>query len=72
LLKNSVSSWDYSIESEKVEFDYGEEVILAVYRQGKESLRSGYDYQNLEYINKIIKEDTTVLLLKIKVKKNKL
>lgn len=68
-IKNSISSWDYAIGSEEVELDYGEEVVLAVYRQGKESLRSGYDYQKLESINKMIQEDITVLLLKIKVEK---
>jgi len=32
----------------------GEDMVLAVYRQGEESLRTAYDFQNLNSINKII------------------
>ncbi|WP_243096906.1 hypothetical protein [Thermohalobacter berrensis] len=70
---SGISSWDYAIRSETVGLEYGEEMVLAVYRQGKESLRTAYDYQDPESIKKIIDEDITVLLLKIKVtKKNEL
>ena len=40
---------------------------MAVYRQGEEALRTAYDYQDLDSINKMINEDKAVLLLKIKL-----
>lgn len=63
----SISSWDYAIGNEPIGLEPSEEVVLAVYRQGKESLRAGYEYQDLDSINKMINEDTNVILLKIKV-----
>ena len=42
-------------------------MVLAVFRQGKGALRAGYDYQELDSINKMINEDKTVLLLKMRV-----
>ena len=66
-IKSGASSWNYAISSEAIGLEYGEEVILAVYRQGKESLKTGYDYQDSKAINQMINKDTTVLLLKMKV-----
>lgn len=67
LMKGTVSSWDYAIGSETIGLEAGEEKILAVYRQGEKALRAGYEYQDVDSINEMIKEDITVLLLKIKV-----
>lgn len=50
-----------------MECPYCKKEILAVYRQGKNSMSSGYDYQDLDSINNMIKNDTTILLLKLKV-----
>lgn len=60
------STWDYAIGNSTVELDSGEEKVLAVYRQVENQLRT-YDYQDSESLNKMIKEDQIVLLLKIKV-----
>jgi len=66
--KDGVSVWGYAIGNETIELDLGETKIIGVYRQDKNSLRT-YDYQNEESINDMIKEDDTVLLLKIKIEK---
>lgn len=67
LEKDSISTWDYAIESKTIGLEPGEEKVLAVYRQDEDTMRSSYDYQNQDSINEMIKEDKTVLLLKIKV-----
>lgn len=67
LNKSSGSIWGYAIGSKPIGLESGKEIVLAVYRQGKNSMRSGYDYQDLDSINNMIKDDTTVLLLKLKV-----
>jgi hypothetical protein len=67
LPKEGIRSWDYAIGDKAIGLEPGEEMVLAVYRQGDESLRAGYDYQDTDSINKMINEDTTVILLKIKV-----
>ena len=63
-IKNGISVWDYAIDRKEVELEPGEEKTLAVYRQSEGEMRT-YDYQDLESINKMIKEDKTVLLLKV-------
>lgn len=73
LLNNSAAfyGWDYAIGSEKVGLESGETKLLAVYRQGKNNrIESYYNYQDSEAMEKIIKEDAVVLLLKVKVVKN--
>lgn len=65
--KSAITSWQYAIGNNPIGLVSGEEVVLAVYRQGKESLRAGYEYKDLDSINKMINNDITVLLLKIKV-----
>lgn len=62
-----MSSWDYAIGKEKVELKLGETKILAAYKEtGSNSMRS-FDLQDEESVKKMIKENDTVLLLKIKV-----
>ncbi|GIP32767.1 hypothetical protein [Paenibacillus sp. J2TS4] len=64
-----ISGWDYAIGKEKVSLESGETKVLGVYREAKDSMRT-YDYQDEEAIHQMIKEDMTVLLLKIKVEKD--
>lgn len=66
IYQSGISTWGNAIGDETIALEPGEEKILAVYRQGKNSLRT-YDYQDPEAIEQMIKEDMTVLLLKIKV-----
>lgn len=65
-IESGISSWDYAIDNKRVELESGEEKILAVYRQVENQLRT-YDFQDLDDIGKMIDEDKTILLLKIKV-----
>lgn len=67
LNKSGVSGWDYTIGSDIIGIESGEKMVLAVYRQNEEFMRTAYEYQNLNSVNKMINEDQTVLLLKIKV-----
>ena len=64
--QSAISSWDYAIGSKEIGLKSGEEKIIAVYRRAENSIRT-YDYQDIDSLNKMIEEDTTVLLLKIKV-----
>lgn len=67
ILKNDTQSMiGYAIGSEKVGLNYGEEKIIGIYRQKENSIRS-YDYTDSSSIDKIIENDDTVLLLKIKI-----
>lgn len=68
---NVQSSWDYGIGKEKVELKLGETKILAAYKEtGSNSMRS-FDLQDEESVNNMIKENDTVLVLKIKVEEKK-
>ena len=66
-LKYGVSAWSFATDNE-TELEYGEEIILAVYRQSDAGLRT-YDYNDLDTIKKMIKENKTVLLFKFKIEK---
>ncbi|RDW17667.1 hypothetical protein [Oceanobacillus chungangensis] len=61
------SSWDYAIGNEEVELELGETKILAVYRETEGNSISTIDLQDEESVNRMIKEDAMVLLLKIKI-----
>ena len=65
-IKDGISAWDIAIDNNRVELEYGEEMLLAVYRQAEKQIRT-YDYKNLDSINKMINEDKVVFLFKIKV-----
>ncbi|WP_430789620.1 hypothetical protein VBD025_04320 [Virgibacillus flavescens] len=60
----------YAVGEDEVNLEAGETRILAVYREAEKSYKS-YDPQNEEAIEKMIAEDDTVLLFKIKVEKDK-
>ncbi|WP_353893907.1 hypothetical protein PRVXH_000677 [Proteinivorax hydrogeniformans] len=65
----AITSWDYAIGDEVVGLEPGEEKVLAVYIQGEGFLR-GYDFQDPDYLQKMIDDGITVLALKIKVAKS--
>jgi hypothetical protein len=69
-LNEGISLWDYGINDE-IQLKYGEEKILAVYRENKNTIRTGYDYQDDEVIEDVIKNNETVLFFKIKIEKAK-
>lgn len=60
------SAWGYAIDDKEVSLESGETKVLGVYRQTGNSIRT-YDYQDVNQVTKMINEDVTVLLLKIKV-----
>ena len=66
IFDDGISGWDYAMTSKKIGLESGEEKILAVYRQSRDGMRT-YDFQDLDSINEMIKEDKTVILLKIKI-----
>ncbi len=68
----TLSSWDYAIGKgkEEMELKLGETKILAAYRETRSKSMSMIDLQDEESVNRIIKEDDMVLLLKIKVEEN--
>lgn len=70
LFTSGVSQWSYTIGSEEVALNLGETTLLAVYieqeMQDSIAMMRPYDFQNDE-AERAIKENTAVLLLKIKV-----
>ncbi|WVU10648.1 hypothetical protein V2B37_13535 [Natranaerobius thermophilus JW/NM-WN-LF] len=66
-IDSTMTSWGYAIGEETIGLKPGEEKLLAVYRQGEDELKTTYDYQDSDDLEKMINEDTMVLLLKIKV-----
>jgi len=67
LFGNDMVSWAYAIGKGTFSLDSGEEMVLAVCRGNSREIRSGYDYQHPDAIEEMIRENKTVLLLKIKV-----
>ncbi|WP_226683249.1 hypothetical protein [Sutcliffiella horikoshii] len=67
---NSMSSWENAIGEDKVALKIGEPIILAAYRQTEKDSISSIDFQNEESINRIIKEDDMVILLKIVIEES--
>lgn len=63
----TLSTWDYAIGDEEVELEIGESKILAVYRETESNSMSTVDLLDEESINRMIDEDNTVLLLKLKI-----
>ncbi|GAM12252.1 hypothetical protein [Mesobacillus selenatarsenatis] len=69
---NRLSTWDYTIGEEEVELELGESKILAVYRETENNSLRTVDLQDEETVKEIIKQDDTVLVLKIKVEEKKM
>ncbi|WP_102027850.1 hypothetical protein [Salirhabdus sp. Marseille-P4669] len=61
------SGSEYTIGEDKVELSLGESYTLAVFRQPSTNSVKLYDYTNKSEVEKMIKEDSLVLLLKIKI-----
>ncbi|QUH26194.1 hypothetical protein [Serpentinicella alkaliphila] len=66
-VKSSVSSWDYAISSGTFSLESEQEKVLAVYRQNEGQMRMGYNYEDADAIDEMIRDNDTVLLLKIRV-----
>jgi hypothetical protein len=64
------NTWDYAIGEEEMELELGKTYLLAVHRQTDNNSIRTYDYQDESELNKMIKEDRMVLLLKIKVEED--
>lgn len=72
-LKTDIFSyWDYAIGDEEVGLKLGETKILAVYRETKNNSISMVDLRDEESVNKMIKQDDMVLLLKVKIEEKNL
>ncbi|MFC5591415.1 hypothetical protein ACFPRA_21240 [Sporosarcina soli] len=67
---NRFSAWDYAIGDEKVALSLGETKLLAVYRQSAGNAIRTYDFQDEEAVKQMIKEDSRVLLLKMKIEES--
>ncbi|OWZ82724.1 hypothetical protein CDO51_12580 [Natranaerobius trueperi] len=63
----NVRGWDYAIEGETVGLNSGEEKVLAVYRLGKGSMRTRYNYQDPDELDEMISEDKVVLIFMISI-----
>ncbi|WP_099159250.1 hypothetical protein [Virgibacillus ndiopensis] len=60
-------TWNYAIGDEETKLELGKTRILGAYRQVEKSYKSSYDFDDPDAVKQMIKEDKTVLLLKIKV-----
>ena len=66
LMDSGISGWEYAINNEQIGVETGKTVLLGAYRHGEQSIRT-YDLQDEGSVEEMIKEDKTVLLLKIRV-----
>lgn len=64
------SGWDYAIGEGKVELKLGETYLLGAYRESKGNSIRTYDLQDENEVKKMIKNDSIVFLLKIKIEEN--
>ncbi|QHE51490.1 hypothetical protein GS400_05335 [Pontibacillus sp. HMF3514] len=65
-----MQGWRYAIrEEEETELKLGETKLLAVYRSSINNSMRNYDFQDEEQLDRMLKEDSENLLLKIKVEK---
>lgn len=62
------ATWGYAIGDEETGLKSGETKVSGVYRLTGNMIKT-YDYQNADNIRRMIEEDISVLLLKIKVEK---
>ncbi|HHV07059.1 MAG TPA: hypothetical protein GXX69_02450 [Firmicutes bacterium] len=66
LIDSGMSGWKYAIGNEQIGIEAGKTVVLGAYRHAEQAMRT-YDLQDESSIEEMIKEDKTVLLLKIRV-----
>lgn len=66
--KDFPSAWGYAISDKKIKIELEETMLLAVYRQsGQKNFMRAVDLQDESDLEKMINEDSTVLLLKIRI-----
>ena len=65
-INNGISGWEYAIGNKQIGLEAGKTVLLGAYRHAEDSMRT-YDLQDEGSVEDMIKEDKTVLLLKIRV-----
>ncbi|MGG4267324.1 hypothetical protein [Peribacillus simplex] len=65
------SGWDYAIGEDKLELKLGKTYLLGAYRESKGNSIRTYDLQDEKEVKKMIKDDSIIFLLKIKIEKNK-
>jgi hypothetical protein len=68
ITSEGMSTWTSALRKTSLKLKSGEIGILGAFRQVKDSMRT-YDLQDEESVKKMISEDDTVLLFKIKVEK---
>lgn len=64
--KETMTTWQYGISEDEVTLEVGETKILAAYHGADHSTRT-WDLQDTESVNKMIQQDSLVMLLKIKI-----
>ncbi|MEC2072612.1 hypothetical protein [Alkalihalophilus marmarensis] len=65
------STWDYAISENKAKnVELGETVLLAAYRQSSNGSISGFNFENEEDLEQMVKKHSTVLLLKMKIEED--
>ncbi|MHA6253084.1 hypothetical protein [Oceanobacillus sp. CAU 1775] len=61
------ASWESAIGDKKIDLEIGETKILAVYRESEGNSMRMVDYQDEDDVNRMIKQDSMVFLLKIEI-----
>ncbi|MDV2884834.1 hypothetical protein RYX45_06565 [Alkalihalophilus pseudofirmus] len=69
--QGGASTWSYAIsEDTPKSVELGETVLLAAYRQSSTGKISSVDFESEEDIEQMLEEDSTVLLLKMKIEED--
>ncbi|WP_226658818.1 hypothetical protein [Pseudalkalibacillus hwajinpoensis] len=71
MLESSMATWDYAFKDKKVDLSLNEEKVLAVYRSTTSDEMGQFDLNNPDDVEKMIQEDSEVLLLKILITEKK-
>lgn len=66
-LSSVITSWGYAIDKKKVHLELDKSYVLAGFRQTTKDYIKDYNFQNEKDVENMIKEDTRLLLLKIKI-----
>lgn len=70
-LQSSMATWEYAFKDEKVSLALDEEKVLAAYRSTTSNEMRTVDMSDPNDLEKMIQEDSEVLLLKILITENK-
>ncbi len=65
----SAYGWEKAVDAEKIELELGKTYILGAYRISKDSHIQSYNLKDKNEVEKMIKEDRTGFLLKVKTEK---